>query len=406
MKFFISFIDCCRILTSRIIKDGLLKSASALTYQSFLAIVPLLAVLFGIAKGFGLEPLLNQWLQKEFIDHKEVLDYLLQFSQSTLREAQGGVIAGVGVILLLFTAIRLLSSVEATLNAMWGIHAGRKPLRKVSDYLALLLTCPILLAISGSVTIFVTTHFVLLTRTLGIPESAQNLLIETLRVVPFVTSTLLFTLLLYSVPCAPVRFKAALSSGLIAAVAFQFIQAWYILFQLRLTKVSAVYGSFVALPLFLVWLWISWLLFLFAGELLVFIQERGWRSAVRHYRDTPIEQLNTDVETLSHIKNEFDRGTPLYLKTLVSLQAVPIRALTSSISRLESGEFLLKGWTKGAITTIVPSQKGLNATLADLALPSTVAHSQAISASVLAALQTWKTQLLSSPLNCSIKTIE
>ena len=86
-------LKCLRLLMDRIVRDGLLKSASALTYQSFLAIVPLLAILFGIAKGFGLEQMLDGWLKREFSDHQEMLTYLLQFSQTTLQEAQGGIIA-------------------------------------------------------------------------------------------------------------------------------------------------------------------------------------------------------------------------------------------------------------------------------------------------------------------------
>ena len=82
---------CIRLLVARIMRDGLMKSASALTYQSFLAIVPLLAVLFGIAKGFGLEQMLDGLLRKEFSDHQEMLNYLLQFSQTTLKEERDSV---------------------------------------------------------------------------------------------------------------------------------------------------------------------------------------------------------------------------------------------------------------------------------------------------------------------------
>ena len=146
---------------------------------------------------------------------------------------------------------------------------GVLPSRKVSDYLALLLTCPVLLAISGSVTLFVTAQFISLTQMIGLSENAQALGLEGLMLLPFASSTFLFTVLLFSMPCAPVRIRSALTACGLTAVVFQVIQSWYILFQLRLTKVSAIYGSFVALPLFLVWLWMSWLLFLLAGELLV-----------------------------------------------------------------------------------------------------------------------------------------
>ena len=216
-------VSCFRLFVARVVRDGLLKNASALTYQSFLAIVPLLAVLFGVAKGFGLEQVLDGWLRREFSDHQEMLNYLLQFSQTTLKEAQGGIVAGVGVILLLFTSIKLLASVETTLNAMWGIKKGRPPFRKVSDYLALLLTCPLLLAISGSVTIFLTAQFVSLTKVVGLSDGAQALLLKGLMVLPFASSTFLFTVLLFSMPCAPIRIRSAFTAGFLAAVAFQIV---------------------------------------------------------------------------------------------------------------------------------------------------------------------------------------
>ena len=389
---------CIRLLVSRIMKDGLLKSASALTYQSFLAIVPLLAVLFGIAKGFGLEQILDGWLKKEFSDHQEVLNYLLQFSQSTLKEAQGGVIAGVGVILLLFTSIRLLSSVETTLNSMWGIKKGRPPLRKVSDYLALLLTCPLLLAISGSVTIFITAQFVSLTQMIGLSDSAQAFLLRALTLLPFATSTFLFTVLLFSMPCAPVRIRSALTAGFLTAVAFQFIQSWYILFQLRLTKVSAVYGSFVALPLFLVWLWISWLLFLLAGELLVFIQERAWGPKILNYTDSPLEQLDTDAAVLSHTIKRFDQGIPVTLPDLFKEHSCPVRVLTASIERLEQRGYILKGWSAGYSTAIIPSRSAFTATLSDITLPP-VPPTHEASSRVTEAVRAWTTSLRSDPLS-------
>jgi membrane protein len=390
------------LLYRRMMQDSLLKEASALTYQSFLAFVPLLAVMFGIAKGFGIEQLLDRWLHKEFADHQEVLSYLLQFSQTTLKEAQGGVIAGIGVFFLLFTAIRLISSIEAALNAMWGVHHGRSSLRKVSDYLALLLTCPILLAISSSVTIFITTQLTSLTEAIPIPASAHSLFLKGLALVPFAISALLFSVILYSIPCTPVSKLSACLTGCITAVAFQFIQSWYILFQLRLTKVSAVYGSFVALPLFLVWLWISWLLILIAGELLVFFQEKGWRSYVFRYSDSPFERLDTDVMVIACAKKYFDQGTPLTLPDLFTSLPRPIRALTASVQRLEDRGFILKGWSEGYSTTIIPSKETFSLSLSDIILPASPSPSHEVSPIVAAALEAWKTDLKKSPFNLSI----
>ena len=393
---------CIRLLVARIMRDGLMKSASALTYQSFLAIVPLLAVLFGIAKGFGLEQMLDGLLRKEFSDHQEMLNYLLQFSQTTLKEAQGGIIAGVGVILLLFTAIRLLSSVESTLNAMWGIKKGRPPLRKVSDYLALLLTCPVLLAISASVTIFITAQFVSLTHMIGLSKEAQAVFLRVLMVLPFATSTFLFTVLLFSVPCAPVRLRSAATAGFLAAVAFQAVQSWFILFQLRLTKVGTIYGSFVALPLFLVWLWMSWLLLLLAGELLVFIQEKAWKPEVMGYTDSAIEQLDVDASVLSCAIERFDQGVPVSLLDLFEVCPRPYRALSASVERMEARGYILKGWSAGYSTAIIPSRLAFSALLSDIALPA-VLQTPDVSLQISKTIQRWRGLLRTDALNVPLR---
>ena len=401
-----SFISSIRLLYARVRRDNLLKEASAFTYQSFLAIVPLLAVMFGIAKGFGLEQMLDGWLRREFSDHQEVLSYLLQFSQTTLKEAQGGVIAGVGVTLLLVTAIRLLSSVETTLNGMWGITYGRSLLRKTGHYLALLLTCPILLAISSSVTIFISAQFTHMTEMIPIPASAQSLLLKALALVPFATSTFLFSLLLYTLPCAPVSFRSATLSGVIAAVSFQFIQSWYILFQLRLTKVSAVYGSFVALPLFLVWLWISWLLLLLAGELLVFFQEKGWRACICGYSNSPLEKLDTDVAVMTRSVACYDEGSPLTIRALFTSPARPIRALTRSVVRLEQRGYLLQGGEEMRSAAIIPSKTGCAITICDLLLPQLPTAQPTISPQVENAVRSWKDELKVSPFDREIRQPE
>lgn len=347
------------LLVKRIIYDNVARDASALAFQSFLAIAPLLAVFFGIAKGFGLDALLEKWLLVELADHQEILSYFLKFSRTTLQQASGGVIAGIGIMFLLFTAIKLLSSVESALSSMWGLTHGRSLLRKGGDYLAILLICPLLLAISSSATIFVTTQLTSLLSSL-LPVSVRPCLANIFMLFPFLTSTILFSLVLYVMPCSPIRFRFALISGAMAALSFQVIQSGYILFQLNLTKVSTIYGSFVALPLFLVWLWISWFIVLVAGELCVFFQEKGWRTSVYHYSYSLKENLEVDVEVLSLIKKRFSDEDPITLKELLRSFSLPIRAITGSMERLQSGHFIHTG--AGLSGHLIPSKKAEKAT--------------------------------------------
>jgi len=362
-------ILCCRTFYRRVVRDNLCKESSALAYQSFMAIVPLLAVMFGIAKGFGLEQFLERWLTLELADHKEVLAYLLQFSATALQQAQGGVIAGVGVLFLLFTIVRLLGSVERALNAMWGFSVGQTTLRRVADYMALVLVCPLLLAISSSATIFISAQFSSMIESWVFLERAHVYLCDIISFIPFVTSSILFAVVLYALPKAPVRVDCALIAGSIAAFIFQHVQSWYIIVQLHCTKVSAVYGSFVAVPLFLVWVWISWLFLLLAGELMVFLQERGWREGVALYECSSFFEVEIENLVYKTCKERYTSGVVLTISGLYAAVNRPIRELTLAVSRLESKGFVIKCQPSGTLVPVIPVCEEAAPPLCDLIFP-------------------------------------
>jgi membrane protein len=361
---------CCKTLYRRLIRDNLGKEASALAYQSFMAIVPLLAVMFGIAKGFGLEQFLERWLTMELADHQEVLTYLLQFSTSALQEVQGGVIAGVGILFLLFTIVRLLASIEKVLNSMWGFSVSKTSLRRMVDYMALVLVCPLLLAISSSATICISAKMTLLAENWVYFGIAQSYCSHLISLIPFVTSSVLFALVLFSLPKAPVRPLSALISGMIAAFVFEHIQSWYIVIQLHCTKIGAVYGSFVALPLFLVWVWISWFLLLLAGELMVFIQEKGWKTPISTYEDTDFSNLATEDLVYRETQTWYREGKIMTLADLYSSLTRPIRALTLATVHLQNQGFLMGRDVRTTFVPLIPVSEKISPTWVDMIIPA------------------------------------
>ena len=139
-------------------QDECPRRASALTYYSMLNIVPLAAVAFGIAKGFGLEKLVeNRILQmaEQANWQSDITNQILTFSRSLLEHTKGGLIAGVGVVLLFWTVISILGKIEDSLNAIWEVKKPRPLVRKFSDYMAMMIFAPILLIISSSLTVLV-----------------------------------------------------------------------------------------------------------------------------------------------------------------------------------------------------------------------------------------------------------
>jgi len=240
--------------------------ASALTFYTLLSIVPIIALMFGIAKGFELQKQVEEQLLTKMEGQKEVITKIIDFSNAMLANTSGGVIAGVGVAFLFWTIISVLSNIENSFNDIWGVIKPRSFGRKFGDYLSMMLVCPILLVISGSVTIFVSSQIRLITERIPLLQNLGAAFWLPMKLLPYVTIWVVFTFIFAFMPNTKVRFKSALIGGVVAGTIFQIVQWIYINFQIGVAKYGAIYGSFAALPLFLIWLQTSWLIVLFGAE--------------------------------------------------------------------------------------------------------------------------------------------
>lgn len=240
--------------------------ASALTFFSLLSIVPVIAVIFGIAKGFGLQDRVEEQIMAKMEAHKDVAERIVLFAKSLLDQTSGGLIAGIGVAFLFWAIIKLLSNIENSFNEIWGVKKPRSIGRKFSDYLSIMLICPILLALSGSVTVFVSTQIQLIVQKISILGLLGPVISLLLRLLPYCTLWIAFTFIFIFMPNTKVKFRSGLIAGIVAGTIFQLVQWAYVNFQIGAAKYGAIYGSFAALPLFLLWLQISWLVVLFGAE--------------------------------------------------------------------------------------------------------------------------------------------
>jgi len=240
--------------------------ASALTFYSLISIVPLAAMAFGIAKGFGFEKHLQRELLEQFQGQEEIITRVITFANSLLINTKGGVIAGVGIVVLFWAVIKVLWNIETSFNDIWGIREPRSLGRKFSDYLSVILLCPILMIISSSVTVFITTHVTLIMDKIALLGIFSPLISFVLNVLPYGIIWILFSFLYIFMPNTKVRFRSGILAGIIAGTIYQILQFGYITFQVGAAKYNAIYGSFAALPLFLIWLQLSWLIVLFGAE--------------------------------------------------------------------------------------------------------------------------------------------
>lgn len=238
---------------------GLQMKSAALTYSTVLALVPALALLFAIGRGFGFQDILAASIFQYFPAQHKAIETAITFVDSYLKEASSGVFVGIGILMLLWTLISLLSTIEESFNNVWDIKKDRTIYEKITDYIAICLLIPILMACSSGVSIFMSTivqsnvHLAFLTPLLNIGLEAS----------PVVLAWLAFSLSYFLIPNTKVQFKYAAISGAICAIAFQILQLLFVNGQIYVSKYNAIYGSFSFLPLLLIWLQFSWLILLF-----------------------------------------------------------------------------------------------------------------------------------------------
>jgi membrane protein len=250
-------------------RDNCQKTASVLTYYSLLNVVPVVAVAFAIAKGFGLEKLIeNQILQ---MAHKanwqaNITHQLLGFAHNLLEQVRGGLIAGVGVVLLFWTVISILGKIEESLNEIWEIKKPRTLIRKFGDYIAMMVFAPVLVTISSSATVLVASQVKVIASKIAFLGLFSKVIFLLLNLLPYVSIWVLLTMLYLIMPNTRIPLKSAILGGIAAGTIAQIVQWIYIRFQIGVASYGAIYGSFAALPLFLAMLQMIWMIVLFGAE--------------------------------------------------------------------------------------------------------------------------------------------
>lgn len=264
MKGFLRQIYRKLYLTIRFFTEKrVMTQASALTYSTLLAIVPILAVVFAIARGFGYNKYIEIWFRESLSTQPQVADVIVGFVNSYLVHTQSGIFLGVGLIFMLYTVLMLVNNVEETFNQIWQVSNSRPIIRSITNYLAMFFLFPIIIIVSTGLSIFMET----------IADSMNGFVILGSAVhwlfnfSPYMLMSLLFIILYVYMPNTDVRISSAIVPGILAGIAMQVLQLVYIHSQIWVTGYNAIYGSFAALPLFMLWIQISWTICLFGAQL-------------------------------------------------------------------------------------------------------------------------------------------
>jgi membrane protein len=325
-------------------EDKCLLRASALTFFTMLSIVPVVAMAFGIAKGFGFEKILEKKLLENFAGQEEVVSRVISFAQNLLVNTQGGLIAGIGVAVLFWSVIKVLGQIESAFNDIWGIQNSRSVGRKFSDYLSVMLICPVLLIMSGSVTVLISSQVALIVERLSFLGPVGEVILFSLKVLPYAVVWGVFSFLYVFMPNGTVNIRAGILGGIIAGTIYQAWQFLYITFQVGASKYGAIYGSFAALPLFLVWLQVSWFIILFGAEIAFAEQnvetyelEPDCLKASRAFK----RRLALAV-TYICVARFRDGKEPLSAAEIAGRLELPIRLVREAIHELELAGILLE----------------------------------------------------------------
>ncbi len=333
-----NIIKTIYLCIDRFNKERLTNKASALTYSTLLALVPILAILFAIARGFGFANLMEHEVRTGLAGHSEATEIILSFVDSYLAQTKSGVFIGVGVVMLLWTVINLIGNIEVTFNRIWQVKKGRSMYRKVTDYFSMLLVMPILIILSSGFSIFTTTMLK------GMEEFAllAPILKFLIRMIPFVITWMMFMGLYIFMPNTKVKFKHAMISGIIAGTAYQLFQMLYISGQMWVSKYNAIYGSFAALPLLLLWLQVSWTICLIGAELTYagqnvknFSFDKDTRNISNRYKNF------VSILVMSLIAKRFEKNEPPYTAEQISeIHTIPLRLTKKTLYQLQEVELI------------------------------------------------------------------
>lgn len=240
-----------------------MSHAAALTYSTLLAIVPILAVVFAIARGFGYNKYIEVWFRGAFESQPQAADTIVGFVNSYLVHTKSGVFLGVGLVFMLYTVLMLISNIELTFNEIWQVKKPRSIFRTFTDYLAMLLMCPIIIVITSGLSIFIATVAGNMPDIMLLGPMMRFFI----ALLPYILMSAMFIGLYVFMPNTHVKVRYVIVPGIIAGVAMQWLQLFYIHSQMWVSSYNAIYGSFAALPLFMLWMQISWTICLFGATL-------------------------------------------------------------------------------------------------------------------------------------------
>lgn len=313
--------------------------ASALTYSTLLSIIPILAILFAIARGFGFDSIIESIFRHNLSETQAEL--VITWVNSYLQHTKSGIFIGVGIVMLLWTILILTDNIERSFNNIWQVKHPRTVFRKITDYFSMILLLPLLIVFSSGLTIFMTTFL----KEMESFTLLAPLMKFAIQLSPYVITWIMLIGLFIFIPNTKVKIKHAIIPGILAGSAFQAWQYFYINSQIWVSNYNAIYGSFAAIPMFLFWAQVSWSICLFGAEMNYISQNlssfkygKEAKNISRRYHDLFCTII------LSAICKKFEAGEEPYTAEDLSRQYnIPIRLTKNILFELQDLQLIYEG---------------------------------------------------------------
>ena len=314
--------------------------ANSLTFSMMFAIVPIMALIIAIARGFGFENIIEDWLNESFLSSYNIVPTIMGFVNRYLETAQGGAFLGIGLVILLWAVYSFFRNVESSMNKIWEVEKNRSIIRQFTNYLTILIMVPILIVLSSGVSIFFNTH----AGEMAVSAHFSKINEILLKSIPWLSTCLILTLLYWIVPNTKVKPLSAITPGLLIGSIVYLLQSLSVYLIMFLSRTSIVYGTFAAIPLLLTWLQWTCLLILTGAELSYSIQNK---EKLDFAADTVrMSRRYKDYLTLyicQQIIQRFEEGlTPLTANEIAQADNLPVRNVNNLLSRLTEVKILSK----------------------------------------------------------------
>ena len=334
------------LLFKGIKRENIYIKASALTFFTILSAIPIVALAFGIAKGFGLSDELRAQIIMQFHNQEQVMNWILDFANKTLEQTSGGWLAGIGVVFLFSAVVQLLKYVENTFNSIWKVDETRVWYRQVTDYLAVIILVPALFVASSSATVLATTRLNDMLSQSDMLEGLKPVVSFLVQLIPFILLCSLSTGAFLAMPNTRVRFRSALIAGLAAGIALQVLQIVYVETQMGITRLGTLYGSFAAIPLLMIWVQMSWVVLLMGAQLSYYLQNiTRYEFEFDVQTVSPRQKKRLLLLVMHSLIVDFVKGAKPRAPEEISLELnLPVRTVHECLDQLHEASMVTEVW--------------------------------------------------------------